>query len=36
VVDVDVREFLSMTAQLLTRLAAEQPHDIGARLDVSA
>ena len=33
-VDVDVREFLSMTAQLLTRMAATRPHRVGPLLDL--
>jgi len=33
-VDVDVREFLSMTAQLLTRMAATPPQRIGPHLDL--
>lgn len=33
-VDVDVREFLSMTAQLLTRMAATRPHRVGPQLDL--
>lgn len=33
-VDVDVREFLSMTAQLLTQMAATHPQRIAQQLDL--